>query len=89
MLSDSWQVDGRVSAKDFALSDIDNDGDLDIWVESTGGMNLTNHFLINNGSHLQLTKRIPMKDIQGEKAPTSKDTGQHTLTILMAMEAKT
>ena len=67
--SDSWQVDGRVSAKDFALADIDNDGDLDIWVESTGGMNLTNHFLINNGSHFTVDKeRIPMKDIQGEKA---------------------
>ena len=42
--SDSWQAGGRVSVKDFALADIDNDGDLDIWVESTGGMNLTNHF---------------------------------------------
>ena len=67
--SDSWQVDGRVSAKDFALADIDNDGDFDVWVESTGGMNLTNHFLINNGSYFSVDKgRIPLKDIQGENA---------------------
>jgi hypothetical protein len=53
------QPDGRVSAKDFAIADIDNDGDLDIWVESTGGKNVEHHFLVNNGSHFSVdTNRI-------------------------------
>ena len=29
--------------------DIDGDGDLDLWVESTGGANVTSHFMVNNG----------------------------------------
>ena len=29
--------------------DIDNDGDIDIWVESCGGNNACSHFLVNNG----------------------------------------
>ena len=29
--------------------DIENDGDLDIWVESDGGNNMTSHFAVNNG----------------------------------------
>ena len=31
------QVDEKVSAKWFDFGDIDNDGDIDIWVESSGG----------------------------------------------------
>ena len=58
-LVDSAQPDGRVSAKDFAIADIDNDGDLDIWVESTGGKNVEHHFLVNNGSSFSVdTNRI-------------------------------
>lgn len=29
--------------------DLDNDGDLDIWVESDGGNNMKSHFAVNNG----------------------------------------
>ena len=29
--------------------DLENDGDLDIWVESDGGNNMTSHFAVNNG----------------------------------------
>ena len=29
--------------------DIDGDGDVDLWVESTGGANVTSHFMVNNG----------------------------------------
>ena len=35
--------------KSAAAGDIDNDGDLDLWVESTGGKNVVSHFLVNNG----------------------------------------
>ena len=29
--------------------DIDGDGDIDLWVESTGGANVASHFMVNNG----------------------------------------
>ena len=29
--------------------DIDGDGDIDLWVESTGGANVNSHFMVNNG----------------------------------------
>ena len=29
--------------------DIDGDGDVDLWVESTGGANVNSHFMVNNG----------------------------------------
>ena len=32
-----------------AAGDIDKDGDLDLWVESTGGKNVVSHFMVNNG----------------------------------------
>ena len=35
--------------KSAAAGDIDNDGDLDLWVESTGGKNVVSHFMVNNG----------------------------------------
>ena len=35
--------------KTAAAGDIDNDGDLDLWVESTGGKNVVSHFMVNGG----------------------------------------
>ena len=35
--------------KSAASGDIDGDGDIDLWVESTGGANVISHFMVNNG----------------------------------------
>jgi hypothetical protein len=42
---------GNLHAKSASAADIDRDGDVDIWVESSGGYrNVGNHFMINNGN---------------------------------------
>ena len=35
--------------KSATSGDIDLDGDVDLWVESTGGANVISHFMVNNG----------------------------------------
>ena len=35
--------------KSAISGDIDDDGDVDLWVESTGGANVSSHFMVNNG----------------------------------------
>jgi hypothetical protein len=48
------QTDTTVGIKDVAAADIDNDGDLDIWVESNGSKNIESHFLINEGGSFKV-----------------------------------
>jgi len=47
----SWfpNTTSNVHVKSIAIGDIDNDGDQDVWVESSGGFNITGHFLVNDG----------------------------------------
>lgn len=40
---------GKLHVKSASAGDIDNDGDIDIYVESAGGTNIRGHFMINNG----------------------------------------
>ena len=35
--------------KSATSGDIDGDGDIDLWVDSIGGANVSSHFLVNNG----------------------------------------
>ena len=35
--------------KSATSGDIDDDGDIDLWVDSIGGANVSSHFLVNNG----------------------------------------
>ena len=68
------EMDNRVAANS-SFGDINSDGDLDVWVESTGGVNLTNHFLINNGGSFVVDQtRIPQKLNTGPKTTTISDT---------------
>lgn len=44
----SGPADLHIKAVD--ASDIDGDGDVDLWIESTGGSNITSHFMLNLGA---------------------------------------
>lgn len=44
-----YQIDLTMGVKDITAADIDQDGDVDLWIESTGSANMTSHFVMNNG----------------------------------------
>jgi hypothetical protein len=54
------QVDLTMGIKDISSADIDRDGDLDLWIESTGSNNITSHFLVNEGGKftIDLNNRV-------------------------------
>ncbi len=66
------QVDLTMGIKDISAADIDRDGDLDLWIESTGSNNITSHFLINDGGRftVDLNNRVGRTTLFG---PSSGD----------------
>jgi len=67
--SNGIQYTPSVSAKYFDVGDIDNDGDLDLWVESSGGKNISNHFLRNDGNKFTVIEQpwVDWKELTGPK----------------------
>ena len=67
--SNGIQYTPSVSAKYFDVGDIDNDGDLDLWVESSGGKNISNHFMRNDGNNFTFIDQpwVDWKELTGPK----------------------
>jgi hypothetical protein len=61
------QLDLTMGVKDVISADIDGDGDLDFWVESTGSRNITSHVLVNNGGtfSIDINHRVPEDTLFG------------------------
>ena len=48
--------------KSATSGDIDGDGDMDFWVESNGGINVSSHFMVNNGDGTFTIERARVSD---------------------------
>ena len=49
---------GDLHLKSATAGDIDGDGDIDLWVDSIGGANVSSHFMVNNGVSMLSRARI-------------------------------
>ena len=45
----SYSGPADLHLKSATSGDIDGDGDVDLWVDSIGGLNVSSHFMVNNG----------------------------------------
>ena len=79
------QKESIISAKNISVADIDNDGDIDLWVESKGGLNVSSHFLINGGDgHFKIEtydKRMDWKTYSGEDGACNRFLSSEFLDI--------
>ena len=48
--------------KSATSGDIDGDGNMDLWVESNGGINVPSHFMVNNGDGTFTIERARVSD---------------------------
>ncbi len=86
-LASSFYNSARVHTKEVVAGDIDNDGDIDFWVESGGGyQNPDPHFLINNGNgtftmDVNYT-RISIEQVKGPISTRNWRYGCHALVDL-------
>lgn len=54
---------GDLHIKTTSTGDIDGDGDVDLWIESSGGANVTSHFMVNKGDGTFEIERARAPDV--------------------------